>query len=134
MTNEIKLTQTALIIEDTEDFAILLKNYLKELNIFKNIIISNDGKDALLKLKLQDFDFYFIDENLPGRNGLELIKELSETGENRTIRVVYSSASMEKPNAMEALKLGVINFLIKPISKVQIQEKVKTILRKKSPK
>ena len=133
MTDESKLTQTALIIEDTEDFAILLKNYLKELKVFKNIIISNDGSDALLKLKLQEFDFYFIDENLPGRNGLELIKELSETGENHTLRVVYSSASMEKPNAMEALKMGVVNFLIKPISKVQIQEKVKTILRKKRP-
>jgi response regulator of citrate/malate metabolism len=58
-----------------------------------------------------------------------LIKEISESRENQTIRVVYSSASMDKTNAMEALNMGVVNFLIKPILKDQIQEKVKAILR-----
>ena len=131
MKDENKLTNTAILVEDSQDMAMLLKSYLKELKIFKNIIISKDGKDAGKKMRLQEFDFYFIDENLPGNNGINLIKEISENNKGNTYKVVYSSASLEKPQALDALKMGVVHFLIKPITKDQLQDKVKAIMNKK---
>ena len=65
---------------------------------------------------LKDFtpDIALMDINLPGINGLDTIKQMRQ--KNADIRFVIISAHSQFAYAQEALRLGVYDFLVKPIS------------------
>lgn len=110
-------TLTILYVEDDESIRTSLGNILKK--VFKEVITCVDGRDGISNYKLytQDMDIEFdaivSDINMPNMNGLEMIKEIRELDED--IPVVLTTAHGEANYLMEAIRVNVSGYTLKPV-------------------
>ena len=71
------------------------------------------GKDALEKLARNSWDIYLVDIKMPGLDGLELQRKIKATDPSATIILMSALASVE--TAVEAMKQGAYDYVVKPI-------------------
>ncbi len=108
---------TILIIDDEESQVQSLKTFLSKRG-FK-IITSNNGEDAIQKVKVNNIDITFTDYKMPGWDGLTTLKKIKEV--NPEIDVVVMTAFGTIENAVELMKAGAYDFLTKPIDLDQLE-------------
>ena len=111
-----------LYVEDNIDIQDSLGNYLKE--ICKKVYFAKDGIEALNIFKNKNIDVVITDILMPNMNGLELSKRLFSI--NKNIPIIITTAYNENDYLLEAINLGISNYLLKPID----IEKLNTILEK----
>jgi DNA-binding NtrC family response regulator len=104
------VTPLILIADDEE----LNREYISELLEEKGYRCETacDGIEALVKLKANHFDLLLTDLNMPRMNGLELLAKIRDDGLAVTSILITAFGSIEA--AVEALKLGAVDFLEKP--------------------
>ena len=105
--------RTILIIEDDTTFAKMLKKISKEHN-FKCLIALN-GNDGLKLAKQYKPDAIILDISLPDINGWLVLSCLKDDSETRHIPVHFISA-YDKDKLSQAMKMGAVDYLIKPVS------------------
>ena len=71
-----------------------------------------DGRQALAALAEREFDLVLLDLSMPGMGGMEVLRELQQTGCRADVVVLTAHGSVEA--AVEAIKLGAADFLAKP--------------------
>lgn len=79
-----------------------------------------DGREALEILRRQKIDILFADVNMPGMDGLTLAKAAREL--NPDIKIVIITGYHYLDYAMQAIKAGVNDFVLKPISRSDVSE------------
>ncbi|MDW7695759.1 PglZ domain-containing protein [Flammeovirgaceae bacterium SG7u.111] len=89
----------------------------------------NSGADALEKIEEESFDVIFLDENMPGMSGLEVLSHIK--AERPNIPVVMITKNEEEYIMEEAIGSKIADYLIKPINPNQILLSVKKILDQK---
>jgi DNA-binding response OmpR family regulator len=89
-----------------------------------------NGEDALQQLQTQPADIVLLDLRMPGMDGLELLRHLAT--DYPQIRVIILTAHGTVENAIEAMKLGAIDFLQKPFSPQEIRTAVQELLQRQS--
>ncbi len=92
---------------------------------FKVEAISN-GEDAIDELDEQDFDVVFLDENMPGLNGLETLARMKQ--KKPSLPVVMITKSEEEHLMEDAIGSKISDYLIKPVNPNQILLSLKKIL------
>ncbi len=104
--------QTVLVADD--DF--LIRSFLEEYFQRKKnrVFLAKNGKEALALLEKENFDLVLTDMKMPEASGLEVLKKTKEASPHALVLVMTAFASVE--NAVEAMKLGAFNYLIKPFS------------------
>ena len=123
-----------IIIDDESSVIDVLEMYCENLGVFRNIIKAKDGSEASKKLANQKFCLILLDVNMPRKSGVDLIKEIShKVHPNSPQAVVIVSGELNKEVLTESMKRGTKNFLVKPFTEEQFQEKVKTILTVTAP-
>lgn len=100
-----------LVVDDNEDFRSMLLDFLQSLGCTARG--TGDGEAALALLREVTFDLLFVDLRLPGMDGLDLIRQAKSLQSLAPIIVVTGYASKE--SAIEAVRLGVTDYLEKPI-------------------
>lgn len=103
---------TALVVEDDKSVAQNLKLVLDEL--FQEVEVSHDGEDALNLFFSKKPDILFVDIMMPKMNGIELISKIRET--DKLVKIVIVSAHNTQAFLMEAVKLKLEAFVVKPIN------------------
>ncbi|MFT5442546.1 MAG: two-component system nitrogen regulation response regulator GlnG [Myxococcota bacterium] len=73
-----------------------------------------DGDQALEKLASGQFDVAFLDIRMPGLTGLELLDQLRAMGSDTAAVVITAESTME--NAVQAMKRGALDYLVKPFA------------------
>jgi PAS domain S-box-containing protein len=108
-------TLTILYVEDDIAIRTSLSNILNK--VFKKVIISEDGQkgvDDYLKYSQEfEFDAIVSDINMPNMNGLEMVKEIRT--HNSDIPVIMTTAHGEANYLMEAIKINVSGYSLKPV-------------------
>ena len=99
-----------LLVDDEESFVEALGKRLNARGL--KVETSNSGEDALAKAKRQAFDVIVLDLAMPGMDGIETLKRLRSIDPDLQIILLTGHGSIEK--AVEATKLGAIDFLQKP--------------------
>lgn len=89
----------------------------------------NNGLDALEEVKNNYFDLVFLDENMPGISGLEVLKKMKEV--RNDLPVVMITKSEEEGVMEDAIGTKIDDFLIKPVNPNQILLSIKKILDKR---
>ena len=99
-----------LLVDDEE----LNREYMAELLMERGYRVETavDGLDALARLKAEPFDLLVTDLNMPRLDGLGLLRKLAEEGLEVSALLITAYGSVEA--AVEALKLGALDFLEKP--------------------
>jgi DNA-binding NtrC family response regulator len=89
----------------------------------------NSGADALEEVEKGKFDVVFLDENMPGMTGLEVLPQIKQMKPN--LPVIMITKSEEEHIMEEAIGSKIADYLIKPLNPNQILLSVKKILDKK---
>ena len=113
-----------MVLEDDPETNELMSSTLK--NFFSDVYSAYDGDTALDLYKQYQPDIVFVDIILPGKTGLEIAKEIREINPKQMIVVV--SASDDMGNISEAVKIGVNNFIRKPINTDKMIDVLKDIV------
>lgn len=103
-----------------EDDLLIRSNYIDYLKkFFKNVYEASSVVEAINIYKSRDIDFILADIEMQGKNGIDFIKEIRNG--NKEIRIVIMSAYDNKNYLMEAIKLNLLEYLVKPVSRLSFQ-------------
>lgn len=110
-----------LLVEDEGLVALYLKKILRE-NGFEEIIVARSGEEAVSKARDTDPDLVLMDIRLGrGINGIEAVKKINH---NKTIPVIYITASTDEHTHKEAVATNPIAIISKPIEPEELREMI----------
>jgi len=110
-----------------DDEILILKILKQELgDIGYNVVLASDGEEAIEKFKKEEFDMVIVDNMMPKKSGLEVIKEIKKIKPNTIILMMTAFGSIK--NAVEAIKEGAYDYITKPFENNDFVEKIKNIL------
>ncbi|WP_019509331.1 response regulator [Pleurocapsa sp. PCC 7319] len=113
-----------LVVDDDKNIRRTVSMALESLDYFVHTAF--DGKDAMVQLTNDRYDLIITDLKMPGMNGMELLQEaISKYPE---IKIVLISAHGTVDNAVEAMKLGAVDFLQKPFTPKELRNLVHNVL------
>lgn len=117
-----------LIIDDDEKLRKLLKEYL-EGNGFKVLTLA-DGSDVKKTLQMESPEMVILDIMLPGKDGLEVLKEIRT---DDPIPVIMLTAKGDQTDRIVGLELGADDYLPKPFNPRELLARMKAVLRRAVP-
>ncbi|HEX7372823.1 MAG TPA: response regulator, partial [Thermodesulfobacteriota bacterium] len=100
-----------LIVEDEFSIRESLQNWLVDLGY--QVEVAREGEEALKRIGEKDFDVLILDLRLPGKDGLQVLKEARAKKPKLHGIIITAYPTVEK--AVEAMKGGAVDFLPKPI-------------------
>ncbi len=119
--------ETILIVDDSLYFTEMLEDMLTSMK-YKTISAS-DGRCGLQTALEKQPDLVFLDMNMPGMDGLEMLRELR--GANCQFPVIFMTAYGSERIAIDAFRLGVRDYLRKPFTKEEARSAIDRALREK---
>jgi signal transduction histidine kinase len=115
-----------LVVEDEELIREIFKQSLESLGF--SVDTAEDGKTALEMCQSRNYDIVTTDINMPVMDGITLLKHLKSRWPFIEVIVVSGFASIE--NAIDALKMGAFDFILKPVNFDHLQMLVKKCYQK----
>lgn len=119
-----------LVVEDEINVAKGLKMVMTEGGY--NVELAETGQEALEKFKDRDFDLVVADLRLPDLDGLEVIQRIWEGSPKTKVLIITGYPSVT--SAVQAVKLGVLDFLRKPFTEEEFMAAVGMALTDKGKK
>ncbi|KAB1453788.1 quorum-sensing sigma-54 dependent transcriptional regulator LuxO [Vibrio panuliri] len=117
-----------LMVEDTASVAALYRSYLTPLGIDINIV--GTGRDAIDSLAFRTPDLILLDLRLPDMTGMDVLHEVKQ--QNPDVPVIFMTAHGSIDTAVEAMRHGAQDFLIKPCEADRLRVTVNNAIRKAS--
>lgn len=114
-----------LCIDDDPVYLLVLKTTLTKFNNEDTIAFADSGEKGLELLGAQHFDLLITDLNLPGLSGLDLLKKAKEQNSDIEVFIISGLATLNE--AIDAIKSGARDFLLKPLNPAMITEKISMI-------
>jgi len=93
-----------------------------------SVTIANSANEALQRLESRNIDLVVTDIRLPGLSGIELTKWIQENHPDVPVIVITGYGDID--TAVEVLKLGASDYILKPFSAAAIQESTRAVLKK----
>jgi len=121
------MNNSLLIVEDEPKLSILLSNYLRQAG-FEPECIEN-GLDVLPRVREQMPALILLDLMLPGRDGVDICKEIRSFS---TVPIIMVTARVEEIDRLLGLELGADDYICKPFSPREVVARVKAVLRRSS--
>lgn len=118
-----------LIVDDFSTMRRIIKNLLRDLG-FSNTHEADDGVTALPMLRNGDFDFLVTDWNMPGMNGIDLLKEVRADARLASLPVLMVTAEAKRDQIIEAAQAGVNGYVVKPFTAQVLKEKIEKIFER----
>lgn len=113
-----------LIVDDEKNIRLTIAQSLDPLGY--QVATADNGEDALLQLQAQEYDLILLDLKMPGMNGLEVLRRAIEI--QPEIKIIIISAHGTIEDAVEAMKLGAVDFLQKPFTPKELRDLVFQVL------
>ena len=123
---EIK-SATVLIVEDHKDMLMFLSTLLSP---YHQTLLAGNGQQALDILKKKSVDLIISDVMMPEMDGYTLLKTLKDQDDYRSIPVIMLTALGDELHRLQALTIGVDDYLAKPFSPVELLARVNNLLHR----
>ncbi|MBI4550295.1 MAG: type II/IV secretion system protein [Candidatus Omnitrophica bacterium] len=114
-----------LVVEDDRDMRLLLRRLLESRGY--EIIIAEDGVEALLTLGKKKFDLILSDVNMPNLNGFKLLEMLSQKGIR--IPVLFLTGQSREEDEITGFELGAFDYIKKPVQKEILLHRIRKALQ-----
>jgi DNA-binding NtrC family response regulator len=111
--------QTILIVDDDKSIRYSLKRMLEQ---DFSVLTAQNGDEALLRMGEASPDLIIMDIKMPGRNGIEVLKEMKQVDPKSLIILMTAYGTTE--TAIEAMKYGAFDYILKPFPIPQMKELV----------
>lgn len=119
---------TVLVVDDNPQNLELLCAYMEELPNVR-LISATNGLEALETIASQNPDLLLLDIMMPQMSGFEVCKQIKSNPETRDIQVIMVTALNEVGDHERAVDAGTDEFLAKPVNRVELITRVKSLLR-----
>jgi DNA-binding response OmpR family regulator len=116
--------RSVLIVDDEKNIRLTLTLALEKLNL--PVDTAADGEEALKKLSAKPYALMLLDLRLPGLDGMEVLRRVREMRPEVKVVIITAWGSVEV--AVEAMKLGAVDFLQKPFDAQDVRELVSALL------
>jgi len=114
-----------LVVDDDDGIRELVKKYLNENNFL--VTTADSAENASEKIKIIKFDLIILDIMMPGKNGLEFIKDNKNKLDTP---IILLTAKGEASERIEGLEIGADDYLPKPFEPKELILRIKNILNK----
>ena len=118
-----------LIVDDFPTMRRIIKNLLKELG-YKNFEEADDGAMGLEKLRTGDFEFVISDWNMPGMDGITMLRNIRAEPAFSHLPVLMVTAEAKRENIIAAAESGASGYIVKPFTAGTLGEKLGKIFDK----
>ncbi len=118
-----------LVVDDFSTMRRIIKNLLRDLG-FTNTHEADDGNTAFPLLQTGNFDFLVTDWNMPGMQGIDLLKAVRADDKLKTIPVLMVTAESKREQIIEAAQAGVNGYIVKPFTAATLNEKLTKIFER----
>ena len=122
------MNYTVCVVEDGKVSRTMTLEMLKKVRLNK-LVASTNGQIALDKLEAQEADLIISDWHMPVMGGLEFYKAVKKEETLKDIPFLMVTVEDSKEKVIEALKLGIRDYIVKPLQKSSFEAKVKTLLK-----
>jgi DNA-binding response OmpR family regulator len=122
------LDRSILIVEDEKEIRDLLAHYLRKDGF--DISFAPDGETGLSRARAEKPKLIILDILLPGRDGLEVLREIRADRKIAGTPVIMLTAKGEETDRIVGLELGADDYIPKPFSPREVVARVKAIFRR----
>lgn len=117
-----------LVVEDVAPMRNFLKAVLEQ--TFENIFVStaSNGNEAIRTLLQDEFDLVICDWEMPGMDGITLVKLVRNEPEWKGLHIIMVTAKSKKQDVLQAINMGISDYIIKPVTITGLAAKVRAKL------
>ena len=116
-----------LIVEDEKNLCDMIGKSLH--NAGYEVDLCYDGEDALEMIYAEKYDLIVLDLNLPGVDGMEILRELRK--ENEETKVLILSARSQIADKVDGLDAGANDYMEKPFHLQELEARIRSLTRRK---
>ena len=118
-----------LVVDDFSTMRRIIKNLLRDLG-FSNTAEADDGTSALPMLQNGNFDLLITDWNMPGMQGIDLLRAVRADPKLVSLPVLMVTAESKRDQIVEAAQSGVNGYIVKPFTAITLKEKLEKIFER----
>jgi two-component system chemotaxis response regulator CheY len=115
------MSPTVLVADDSSTMRKIIIRSLQAIGL-PNATEAKDGDEAISLFKKGGIDMVLTDWNMPGKTGLDVIREIR--AQNATVPIIMITTEAEKRRVLEAIQVGVSDYIIKPFEADTLRQKV----------
>jgi len=119
-----KEVKPILIVEDEAIMRESLRDWLKDGGY--EVETAEEGEEALNKIGAKEFSVAILDLRLPGKDGLEVLREA--TVQNPKIKGIIITAYPSVETAVTAMKIGAVDYIVKPFTPDALEKAIQEVL------
>ena len=119
--------KAVLVVDDEKNIRLTLTRALETMELTVETAVN--GEEAVEKLVERSYPLVLLDLRLPGMDGLEVLRKLRALQPETKVIIITAHGTVE--NAVEAMKLGAVEFLQKPFTSDEIRSVVKAALARR---
>lgn len=116
-----------LLVDDEEKFVETLAERLEARGL--EVRTAFNGEEALEKIREKDADVVVLDVLMPGKSGIETLREMKQIKPLTEVIMLTGHATVE--TAIEGMKLGAYDYLMKPTETPELVEKISKAYKRK---
>lgn len=119
-----------LVVDDVNAMRVQIRDLLKGFG-FRKIHLAANGEEAKLQLNTESIQLVMADWRMEPVDGLALLRHVRGDEKLKGLAFILVTAETARERVIEAVQAGVDNYLVKPLTPVEIQNKVYGTLLKK---
>lgn len=115
-----------LLADDSATMRTIIRRSLDNLG-FSGTVEAADGSQAIEQFKSGGIDIVLTDWNMPGKSGLDVVKEIRAI--NKSVPIVMITTEAEKDRVLTAIQAGISDYLVKPFTNDALRAKLERFVQ-----
>lgn len=117
-----------LVIDDTPTMRLIVTGMLEDLG-FQTVLQAESSDVAMKLIQTEAFDLVLCDWNMPGRTGIEFIRNLRAQPATASLPVLMMTSNNDPRQIAEARTAGVSSYLVKPFGPADLRDRLEEAFR-----
>jgi two-component system, chemotaxis family, chemotaxis protein CheY len=119
------MNPNVLVADDSSTMRKIIIRSLQGIGV-PNAVEAKDGEEAIALFKQGGIDAVLTDWNMPGKTGLDVLKEIR--AQSATVPIIMITTEAEKRRVLEAIQHGVSDYIIKPFEPDTLRDKLRKFI------